>query len=514
MRNDSSLKFSISVSLFLCLITPLPALASPKAIHFSDVQKIAKKLSMKPYAPPADHLPEAWKTMGYDQWRDLRFKRSLWAEDREPFKVQFFHPGFIYNQPVTIHVIDEEGTREYKFSSELFDYAKTKLARHAPSNAGFAGFRIHYPINTPDYYDEIVAFLGASYFRALPKGLFYGMSVRGLAINTADEAGEEFPFFKEFWIVKPAAKDKKITVYALLDSPSVVGAYEYDIYPGAETIMSVKSTLLIRQKIEKLGLAPLTSMYFYGENTKAIGAADYRPEVHDSDGLLISSRSGEWIWRPLDNPERLSINSFYVGTPRGFGLLQRDFNFDHYQDLEARYEMRPSVWVEVAEDWGPGHVELVQIPTKNEYNDNMVAFWVPEKKPQPGAVLNYSYRLHWHAAKDRPVPLGYVTDTRIIREDKLVRFILDFQGKDLAAISGKKHLEADLSVSKGYKILNRQLFKNLVTGGWRMVFQVQIDHEGLLKDMLPSTRPACELRAIVKDKGKTLTETWTYTLVP
>ena len=258
----------------------------------------------------------------------------------------------------------------------------------------------------------------------------------------------------------------------------------------------------------------LTSMYFYGENTKDLGIGDYRPEVHDSDGLLISSRSGEWIWRPLDNFQRLSINSFSVGTPRGFGLLQRDFNFDHYQDLEARYEARPSVWVEILTDWGPGHVELVQIPTKNEYNDNMVAFWVPEKAPEAGNILNCAYRLHWHAAKDKAVPVGYVTGTRLVRGEKIFRFIVDYQGKALNAIPSEKQLDAEINISKGYKVHNRQLFKNAVTDGWRLVFQIQIDEGNLINDILPETRPPCELQAVIKDKGKVLTETWTYTLVP
>jgi glucans biosynthesis protein len=513
------MKHAVRKDLILGLLTGLLLLtagqaSAEKAINFKILQKTAKALSAKPYELPPDTLPSALKDMGYDQWRDLRFKKSLWADDGGLFKVQFFHPGFIYHHPVTVHYIDSSGTHDYQFSSDLFDYGKTGFARYTKDITGFAGFRLHYPINTPEYDDEVVAFLGASYFRALPKGLFYGMSVRGLAVDTAVGSGEEFPFFKEFWIKKPGPKETKIVVYALLDSPSVVGAFAYEIFPGVETVMNVKSTLFIRQKIDKLGVAPLTSMYFYGENTKDLGKGDYRPEVHDSDGLLISTRTGEWIWRPLGNYEKLSINSFSVGTPRGFGLLQRDYNFDHYLDLEARYESRPSVWVEILTDWGPGHVELVQIPTNNEYNDNMVAFWVPEKVPQPGNILNYAYRLHWHSAKDSTVPLGYATDTRLIRQDKAYRFIVDFQGKALQALPSEQKLNADINVSKGYKIHNQQLFKNAVTGGWRLVFLVTIDEGNLINDILPETRPPCELLVAIKNKDKALTETWTYTLVP
>lgn len=501
------------------LVIGLSGAASPafaeKIVRFKNVQRMAKALAEKPFAPPTNALAQELKTMGYDQWRDIRFKKSLWGEDECLFKLQFFHPGFLYQVPVKIHLMDKTGTNDLKFSSDLFHYGKTGYARFAETDIGFAGFRIHYPLNTPDYDDEVVAFLGASYFRALPRGMFYGMSVRGLGVNTATDSGEEFPYFREFWILKPKPNEKKITVYALLDSPSVVGAYQYDITPGVETVMNVKSTLYVRQKIAKLGIAPLTSMFFYGENAKTLGYGDYRPEVHDSDGLLISARSGEWIWRPLDNKERLSINSFYIGTPRGFGLLQRDFNFDHYQDLEARYESRPSVWVEILSDWGAGHVELVQIPTQNEYNDNIVSYWVPEKTPQAGDVLNFAYVLRWYSVKNSSSSLGYVTDTRLVREEKdSIRFILDFQGKDLNAVTYDTLLDADISASKGYKVHNVQLFKNVVTNGWRLVFHVTIDDDNLINDILPSTRPACELRALLKDKDKTLTETWTYTLVP
>lgn len=511
----------VQIKILMCalaFICSCPDLVLAKSVHFKDVQNMAKKLASKPYEHSQNNsLPAELKNMGYDQWRDLRFKdaKSLWGGEGS-FKVHFFHPGFIYNDPVTVNYNDETGAHTFKFSADLFDYAKTGLARYVPVQTGFAGFRVHYPLNRPEYFDEVVAFLGASYFRALPKGLFYGMSVRGLAINTATDSGEEFPSFKEFWIQKPRPNDKHIIIYALLDSPSVAGAYEYIIRPGDETIMDVKSTLFIRQKIEKLGIAPLTSMYFYGENDPIFNSSDFRPEVHDSDGVLIKARSGEWLWRPLDNPARLSINSFYVNAPHGFGLVQRDTNFDHYQDLEARYDLRPSVWVDLKDDWGAGHVELLQIPTPNEYNDNMNVFWVPEKAPQPGQILKFSYRLHWRTSHPQELPLGYVTDTRLTRDEKdknLVRFLIDFKGESLNTLALNKNLDADLSVSKGYTILNHQIIKNTATNGWRLVFQLRID-EDFLTEFIPSKRPAAELRAFFKQKDKALTETWTYTFVP
>jgi glucans biosynthesis protein len=339
----------------------------------------------------------------------------------------------------------------------------------------------------------------------------YGLSARGLAINTALDGGEEFPFFKEFWIIKPRPKDRQIRVDALLDSPSVAGAYEFIIHPGKETAMEVNSSLFIRKKIEKLGIAPMTSMFFYGSNAKADGHEDYRPQVHDSDGLSILTRWKEWIWRPLVNPKQLLVNSFEVATPLGFGLFQRDQDFDHYQDLEAHYELRPSLWVIPKKDWGKGHVELVQIPSGDEKNDNINVFWVPQKSPEPGEELNFSYTLQWCSAKDRLPPLGFVTDTFVVRQSdkKTAKFVIDFQG--LKLLPGKIPT-ADISVTNGYKILRQQVIRNTVTGGWRLVFQIQ--NQGTINEMILDKGPAVDLRAFLKNGPDVLTETWDYAFMP
>lgn len=496
----------------------VPSFAAAKPFQFQDVIDRAKALSAKPFQGHEDRLPANLKDMGYDQWRELRFKeeQTLWGADKIPFKARFFHPGFLFKSPVAIHHVDARGIEHpFTFSPSLFDYGHEKeLAKNIPDGLGFAGFRLHYPINTPEYLDEIAAFLGASYFRCVPQGLRYGMSARGLALGTALPSGEEFPYFTEFWLVKPRAKDKHVTVYALLDSPSVTGAYEYRITPGTETTMEVRSRLFVRQRIAKIGIAPLTSMYFYGENAKAPGNNDFRPEVHDSDGLLIHTRSGQWIWRPLDNPPQLAVNSFYVGAPQGFGLLQRDTDFNNYQDLEARYDIRPSVWVEPAEDWGKGHVELVQIPTPNEYNDNMNAFWVPEKMPEPGDVLDFSYRMVWHNANNRELPLGHVTDTGIAREGDGARFIVDFVGKEINALPADTAIAIDVTLSRGYKVVHQQVLKNVVSGGWRLIFQIQMDKESYLQELLPSRKDPAELSIRLKNGPRILTETWTYTYNP
>ncbi|HEX5639750.1 MAG TPA: glucan biosynthesis protein G, partial [Burkholderiaceae bacterium] len=347
------------------------------AFGFEDVDRLAKNLASRPQPKPAFALPKALKDLNYDQTRDIRFNpdRALWRADKLPFEVQFFHLGGYFDQPVRVHEIVGKQVREVGFDPNDFNYGANKLDAAQLQKLGFAGFRIHYPLNTPRYKDELAVFLGASYFRVLGKGQRYGASARGLALDTGDRGGEEFPRFEQFWIEKPARGARQLVLYALLDSRRVTGAYRFVLRPGDETATDVQARLHFREPVGKLGIAPLTSMYLYGENQPGNGEG-FRPEVHDSDGLSVASANGEWIWRPLVNPKRLLTTSFTLPMTRGFGLMQRDRAFSSYEDLEARYDLRPSLWVEPASNWGPGRVELVQIPTPDETHDNIVAYWV------------------------------------------------------------------------------------------------------------------------------------------
>ena len=510
---------ALGLSCCLCLTGTSLAVAAQKnkpapRVKFRNVVAKARALSESPFQPPGKNLPEAFKKMGYDQWRGIRFKpdRSLWAEG--PFSVQLFHPGSLYQYPVAVHYVDRYGTHQIPFSPDLFEYDGDDLKGELADEQGFAGFRVHYPLNTPEYADELVAFLGASYFRALGRDLNYGISARGLAVNTAEDVGEEFPYFREFWIVRPASRAKQITFYALLDSDSVTGAYEFTVTPGDETLIKVNSVLFVRQHIQKLGIAPLTSMFFYAENSGFKGDGDFRPEVHDSDGLLVHALSGEWIWHPLVDPHRLLLNAFGGGLPDGFGLLQRDINFDHYQDLEARYDRRPSVWVSPQGDWGKGHLELVQLPTENEYNDNIVVYWVPEQSFDRGDSVKYAYTLSWHSARRQRSPQGFVEATRIVKKPNGGMFIIDFAGEEFATVLADKLLTPDVWVSRGARITATQLIRNTVTSGWRLVLQVQWDNAGFIEGMLPNKKPAIEFRAFLKDGALAVTETWSYTYLP
>lgn len=502
----------------LCLIpldSALSALVKVKEFFtFENVISKARELARHPFQNPGGQVPEFLLKINYDSWRDLRFKpeKALWRNTKLPFQVQFFHPGFYYDRLVTINVVEPARVYPVPFSSDLFDYGKNTFKDKVPANLGFAGFRLHYPINTMTYYDEVAVFLGASYFRAVAQNQNYGISARGLAINTALPSGEEFPYFKEFWLVKPFPGAKRITVYALLDSPSLTGAYSFIIQPGKGTIIEVKNTLFMRRKVEKLGIAPLTSMFFYGENTSQRPVDDFRPEVHDSDGLMIALSSGEWLWRPLKNPRALLINSFIAPNLAGFGLIQRDQNFDHYQDLESHYETRPSVWISPINKWEDGCIELIQIPTNVEINNNITACWIPATPPEAGQQISYAYTMSWHYPVNTYPPSGRVvaTCTAQGRDELTKKIALDFAGGNLESIPADKNLTAVITVDPRARLLEQQLYKNPITKGWRLVFQVRFEEPGLMERILLGTKPALELRAFLKDGDTVLTETWSY----
>lgn len=507
------------ISLLLLVFTPLSetsAQAKPK-FTFQQVVDKAKQLAEKPFQI-TPQVPEFLLKLNYDDWRDIRFdsEQALWRKERLPFALQFFHPGLYYDRPVTINVVDAAGVHKVPFSTDMFNYGRNNLKDKIPPDLGFAGFRIHYPINTPDYYDEVAVFLGASYFRAVAKNQNYGMSARALAIDTALSTGEEFPYFKEFWLMKPAPNANKMVVYALLESASVTGAYSYVIQPGVETGMDVRSVLFFRKKVEKVGISPMSSMFFYGETTSQRPVDDYRPEVHDSDGLLMATAQGEWIWRPLRNPRTLQINSFQIQNLAGFGLMQRDLNFDHYQDLESKYETRPSLWLTPTGEWGEGRVELIQIPTEAEINDNVIATWVPNNIPSKGEPVNFAYKLSWHFPNNQSSG-GHVVSTRIAkgRGEKAKKFVVDFEGGRLESLPADAAVTAMISVDSKAKVIEQQLYKNRVTKGWRLVFQVNFEEPGSIDRVMPAAkRPASEMRAFLKLGESALTETWSYAYQP
>jgi len=482
--------------------------ATCAAFGFDDVGSRARQLAASSYKKPDVNLPKELQELTYDQYRDIRFKpdRAFWRSAKLPFELAFFHQGLYYNYPVRLHEIAPDGVHDIRFDPELFDYGANTLDPKALSGLGYAGFRVHFSINSTKYKDEVLVFLGASYFRALGRGQRYGLSARGLAIDTALMSGEEFPRFTEFWIERPDPQARELRLYALLDSPRATGAYRFVLKPGQDTVIEVRAQLYLRQNVAKLGLAPLTSMFYFGENHR-VGIDDFRPEVHDSDGLSIQNGTGEWIWRPLVNPKRLLVTSFAVTNPLGFGLQQRDRSFSDYEDLEARYETRPSAWIEPKGKWGAGRIELVQIPTPDETNDNIVAFFSPDTAPAPQQPFDYEYRMLWQKDNETRPSLGYVAQTRrghgyLRKPDDSISLIVDFEGPSLRKLAPETPVQGVVSADQNLDILETNAYRNDVTGGWRLTIRMKRQDD---------KKPG-ELRAFLRNGATTLSETWSYIL--
>ena len=472
---------------------------------FDDLLDHAKKLAGQPFKPPPA-IPEFLSQIRYDQYRDIRFDpaQSLWKDAGGNFQVQFIHPGLFYGHAVAINTYDPSGVRRVPFSPALFTYGRNTFADKIPKDLGFAGLRIAYPLHKRADYDHVLIFAGASYFRAVAKNQVFGLSARGLALDTGLPSGEEFPAFKEFWLERPSRDAAVLKILALLDSPRLAGAYEFVLRVAARTLIDVRATLFERKRATELGIAPLTSMFFYGEE-RARPAGDWRPEVHDSDGLLIQASAGEWIWRPLVNPERLLVSYFALDSPRGFGLLQRDRSFHAYEDLEARYDLRPNAWVTPSGNWGKGQLKLVQIPTPDETNDNIVAYWIPGTLPPVGQPIEVAYRIHVQSEDPLPAGSGRATATRVGGGDTagLKRIVVDFDGGKLKQLPAAAQVRPVITVGPDAQLVQQSALKNSVTGGWRLAFQVKP----------PKGKPV-ELRAFLQHDRDTLTETWSYLLPP
>jgi len=492
-----------------------PALAQqsaappPNPFRFEDVIRRARELAGVPYDPTVPPLPEPLNRLDFDAYRDIRFRpdRALLASGGGAFRMHLFHLGFLYQRPVTVNVVRDGVPTPVAYQPQLFDYGRTKIEKPLPVNVGFAGFRLHYPLNDPRVFDELIAFLGSSYFRFLGRGQRYGLSARALAVNV--EAGtEEFPFFREFWVESPQPGADRVVVCALLDGASATGAYRFEIYPGVETTLEVAANLFPRRPMPSVGLAPLTSMFFDGENDRH-GTDDFRPELHDSDGLLLHTGSGEWIWRPLHNPGKKWISAFVDNNPRGFGLMQRDRTFENYQDLEAHYHLRPGYWVEPVGQWGEGAVKLVEIPTGNETHDNIVAYWEPKQPYEAGQEITFAYRMRALLKSDDMHPGGKAVNTFSAparasgshepADPTMRRFLVDFAGGNLAYyLQAPDQVQVVPSASIG-KITHTFVVPNEHIRGFRAAFDVKLE-----------PGQSTDLRAYLKAGSKALTETWTY----
>ena len=488
-------------------VAALPTIGAPQRFDYAALKGQARALGATPYKPWAASLPAAVAGLDWDQYQAIRFKpdHALWADNRELHaRAELFHLGLYFKRPVRMYEVADGQARELAYDPALFDYGKSGLASaRLPASLGFAGFRLKTDL-APE--TDYAAFLGASYFRATSGSRQYGLSARGLAIDTGLARPEEFPDFVAYYLERPRADSNEVVVYGLLDSPSVAGAYRFVITPGDATRMDIDVALYPRKTIERLGIAPCTSMYQTGENDRRL-ANDWRPELHDSDGLSMHTGDGEWLWRPLRNPPQLRFSAFADKNPRGFGLLQRDRDFADYQDDGAFYEKRPSLWVEPRGDWGEGAIDLIELPTADETFDNIVAFWNPANKPRPGEETLLAYSLTWCREAPQQSPLGRVVATRTgiggvvgkPHDHVSFRFAVDFAGGDFATLDTDVRVEPVLTATRGrFEITSARPLASV--GGWRAMFDYV---------PAPGTEPAT-LRLYLRANGQPLTETWLY----
>jgi glucans biosynthesis protein len=490
------------------------AFGAPFAFSFEALRAMARKRAAAPYAPPPPPSP-ILAQLDYQAWGDIKFNtdNALFADG--PLPVTFFHLAKFFRDPVKIYAVDAGRAREVVYNPRDFDMPATSPARKLPNGLGFAGFRIQEPRGGPlDWrHNDWIAFLGASYFRAIGALGQYGLSARAIAIDTAVfQRPEEFPRFTQLFIERPAPGSDAVTVSALLDGPSIAGACRFHLTRDAGVTMDVDQTFFLRRPVARLGLAPLTSMYWFSETTKPT-ATDWRPEVHDSDGLAIWTGAGEHIWRPLNDPAQLVVSAFGDDNPKGFGLLQRDRVFDHYLD-GVFYDKRPSLWVEPKGSWGKGAVQLVEIPTDDETSDNIVAAWVPAVQPAPGAAIDLGYRLHWQADEPHPTPLARCVATRLGRGGQpglprppgIHKFVVEFLGGPLATLPFGARPEMALTTSRGrftdYRLV--EAVPDGVPGHWLAEFDL---------DGVPGPQPV-ELRLQLTVAGKLASETWAYQYHP
>lgn len=475
---------------------------SDAAFGSSSVRELARALASKSFEPPDEKLPDVLKDLNYDRYRSIRFlpENALWRSEKLLFQAQFFHRGFFYKNRVDLFEVSNGRAVPIRYRRDDFSFG-AGLGQWPDIDLGFAGFRIHAPINRPDYYDEVCVFLGASYFRAVAKGENYGLSARGLSIDTGETKGEEFPVFKAFWLEKPAPNATSLVVHALLDSKSAVASYRFTIRPGDSTVFDVEMSIYPRVDLERGGLAPMTSMFFFGPNDRK-DFDDFRPAVHDSDGLAILNGKGEQLWRPLNNPRDLQVSTFADLNPRGFGLMQRQKRYFAYQDLESRFERRPSLWVEPIGDWSEGAVVLFEIPTKEEIHDNIAAFWRPKQPLTAKKEHNFTYRLHWGPDMPKSESLARFTRTGIgSRGDDSKLFVLELMGDKLKGVDPKS-IKGMVTAEKS-EITNIVTEPNPETGGWRLSFQCSV-----------KSKTPIELRAALVQNDAPISEVWIYRWTP
>jgi glucans biosynthesis protein len=487
----------------LALTGPLRAAGIAEPFAPAQVTAMARALAARPYRA-RDMVPEDWRALTYEQYRSLWFRptEALWQASASPYAVDFFAPGLYFPRPVKMFEVVGGKAEPVPFDLGKFDRTDRFPEMTIDETLGYSGLRLRTELTEPGKKNEFCVFQGASYFRAIAHDMIYGLSARGLALKTGDPMGEEFPDFIRFWLERPEPGQKNIVIHALMDSPSVAGAYRFDITPGPDCVMEVEAEIFARETLDHVGLGALTSMFLFDE-TVPTRFDDFRPAVHDSDGLLVWNGAGEMLWRPLANPRKLQVSGFADDAPRGFGLMQRARNFSDFNDLEALYHRRPGLWVEPKGDWGPGAVTLVEIPADQEIYDNIVAYWRPRDPIAAGESRKLAYRLTWGARAPVDAGVAQVIATAMGKRHAWAEHpdgrmvTVDF-GPHPAFANGPEVIEIHVS-SPHLETTPGILQRNPATGGLRLAFSFD-----------PKDRDLVELRAQLRRDGAPVSEVWLY----
>jgi glucans biosynthesis protein len=501
------MKLILPFAALVLSVSPSPAQVALESVKgFADLEKVAAHLALQPYQAPTQQLDPFFEGLKYDGHRQIRFLRdkALFAEQGDAFRVEFFHPGWMFKKPVVFYNIKEPQTVGVPFDGSHFDYGDLKVPAGAKNPVGYAGFRVLAPDSLVKRPFEFMVFMGASYYRAVTTQLGYGISARGVAVNTIGGEPEEFPDFTHFWFQQPKVGEKSFKLLALLNGPSITGAYEFESTPGISTEMKIKATLHLRKPVKMLGIAPFSSMFWFGENSHP-KPYDFRPEVHDSDGLQVEIKGGPSIWRPLDISRDMRLSIFETDNLKGFGLAERDRDFNNFQDLEANYHRRPAVWVEPVSGFGKGAVTLVELSSGEETWDNIVAMWKPEHLPAtPVEPLKVEYKLNWLDQHD-PGTLCKVISSRrgFVMDSDDHLYVIDFAKGGENGVGKPKDWTPDidvvLSAGEG-KVLDKRVMRNNETGGWRAFFKLDI----------PEATNLLEIMMELKDEKKVISERWMY----
>jgi glucans biosynthesis protein len=474
----------------------------PFAAH--TVTEMARELARRPYQAQNASVPPPFANLSYDQYLGIqpRPEAALWADDARRFTIEPLHRGFVFTSQVALHVVEEQTGRRLSYEPQRFSFSRMQPPQ-AMGDIGFSGFRVIF--HEEGQRREAAIFQGATFFRSLARGQNLGVLARALSLRVAEPRGEEFPNFRAFWLERPAQGATALVIHGLCDSESLTGAFRFTLRPGDVTLIDTEATLFTRTAIDHVGIATMQGTFLHAANDRR-GVDDLRPAVHETNGLQILNGAGEWIWRPLNNPDRLQISSFMDNNPKGFGLLQRERDENAYLDDEQLFERRPSLWIEPIGDWGPGSVHLVEIPSESDIHDNVICYWRPKESLAANQEVRIAYRQFWCWTPPEKPPLATVTATRVGRATGNTRgkrrFAVDFQGDALFPASGAPSTHIRLEANLGTASLLRSLTVPR-TRTMRVLFELD-----------PAGESAVELRLRLEVGGKPLTETWLYRWTP